>query len=254
MRQMACGLDAFPPLHRAQGLRDTNIQRYATPSKEGIYMGGLIGNSWVVSLTSILITFAVTPGLQRAVDWMRSRRGALTGIYLALSQSGGPAMLRVETIRCHQIGYRLKGRIITRLDLALDSEREGKAVTLPTGQYKFSGTMHDRQVLLNYWSSSKASQNGGTMTMMLDPNGVAFHGIWCGTATNGEVISGPCMWIKGPTKTMRAMSNNQLARMADSILRSIENPWRKLDVSSVHTSKLRYLADVMDLMDAGADE
>ena len=203
-------------------------------------MNGLLENTWVVSLASIIITFAVTPVLQRSSEWVRSRRGALTGTYLALSESGNPASLRAEIIKCRNIGEHLAGTITARADFTLSRKGDIEAVVSASGRYSFTGRMLARQILLNYWSPAKASQNGGTMTMTLDANATAFRGIWCGTATNGGVTSGRCMWIKNSDMATPVMGIEQLTEMTNSVLRSIANPWHEVGSSSMRMQKLQY--------------
>ena len=85
-------------------------------------MNDFVNNAWFISLTSILITFIATPWLYQASDWIRSRRGALTGAYLALSDNGDSSSLNAELIHCRHIGQKLKGNISGKALLRLDAD------------------------------------------------------------------------------------------------------------------------------------
>jgi len=206
-------------------------------------MYSFVNNGWVISLTSILITFAVTPWLLKTVDWIRSRHGPLTGTYLELSQDGVRSTLLAELIECRHIGQDLKGKIKTRARVSL---AVGGIVinSFPEeGTYNFAGRMQARQLLLSYLSDSNASQNGGTMTMTLDTSGWVLRGIWCGTASDGSVISGSCMWVRDSDGTLKNMKVNQLGKYVESILQSYDNLWlktgqraAKTELSSIHRS------------------
>jgi len=111
--------------------------------------------------------------------------------------------------------------------------------------FEFVGRMPNRQALINYWGEEKAAQNGGTITMGLDANGRIFKGIWCGTATNEQVISGQCIWIKISNTT--SLNTDQVRLMVDGVLDSIPNPWR--EHPSIYAQKLRYMLRARDSMD-----
>ena len=134
----------------------------------------LVNNAWFISLTSIVITFIVTPWLYQASDWIRSRRGVLTGTYLALSDNGGSSSLNAELIQCRHIGQKLKGSISGKALIGLDAGGRFTSTTPVESEFKFVGRMQSRQALINYWGSEKAAQNGGTLTMGLDANGSIF--------------------------------------------------------------------------------
>lgn len=191
-------------------------------------MNNFINNNWVISLVSILIAFAVTPLLQRISDWIRSRRGDLTGTYLALTQTYDKYHLLAEVVHCRHIGDLLKGTITARAEFSLDHNGEIEPpVVTTTGTYNFVGRVRDRQILLNYWSTAKASQNAGTMTMILDSNGLVFRGLWCGTATDEQVSSNSCLWIRDTSNSIKGAEAIPLAQFTDDQLDAFVNPWRK---------------------------
>jgi len=210
-------------------------------------MHDLINNAWFISIASILITLAVTPALQGVSDWVRSRRGGLTGTYLALSQTGGPESLLAEIVQCQHVGDALKGTITARAEFALGSDGTVKNSTSTAGEYEFAGRLRSRQLQLSYWSPAKASQNGGTMTMVLDASGTIFRGVWSGTAEDEGIITGPCMWIKGYSGG-RNMDIGRLAQMTESALHSIANPWHEIDLSSMRLAKLRFMTQALDAL------
>ena len=191
-------------------------------------MNGFIDNGWVISLISILIAFAVTPSLQKAGEWIQARRGALTGTYLALSQDTGPSDLVAEIIECHHIGPKLKGRILTWAAVSLETTGTSVGIddSVRGATYSFDGRLQARQALLSYWDDAKASQFGGTLTIGLDTSGRVFQGIWSGTASDGKIIFGPCVWIKNTSSAVRDMNSDQLAKYIQAVLGDIENPWK----------------------------
>jgi hypothetical protein len=172
----------------------------------------------------------------------------LTGTYLSLSQSGSPRVLAAEVIRLRHVGERLKGSIMARAEFTLGESGDIENSTQAVATYRYTGRMRARQVLISYWSTTKPSQNGGTMTMALGVDGMTFHGIWCGTATNGQVTSGPCMWIKNARNNLEGTSVENLAETTQVLLRSIENPWREIDWPSIRMSKLLFLDQAMDAL------
>lgn len=101
-------------------------------------MESLIYNGWVISVVSILITFAVTPLLQRASDWVRSRRGPLTAKYLAISESGDSSTLRAEMVQLRHVGEEVKGVIVARAELILHKSGEISVAREVPGLYEFS--------------------------------------------------------------------------------------------------------------------
>jgi hypothetical protein len=207
----------------------------------------VINNGWLVSLASIVITVAVTPTLQRASDWVRSRRGALTGTYLALSQVGSPESLIAEIIRCRHVGDRLKGTIQARAEYEI-SRAEIVSLAEVKGTYRFTGRVRSRQVLLNYWSPDRASQNGGTMTMAIEADGLTFLGIWCGTATTGQVTSGQCTWIKC-TDTTANLPPDQLIKLTGRLHEgSRGSRLNRAGSDLLRLGKLRYMASVEDAL------
>jgi hypothetical protein len=208
-------------------------------------MNDFLNNAWFISLTSILITFIATPWLYQASDWIRSRRGALTGTYLALSDNGDPSSLNAELIHCRHIGQKLKGSISGRALIRLDTDGGIISIRPIESTWEFVGRMPARQALINYWSEERTAQNGGTITMGLDANGRIFRGIWCGTATNEQVISGQCMWIR--IANTISLNTDQVRLTVDGVLDSIANPWR--DHPSVYAQKLRYILHARDSTD-----
>jgi hypothetical protein len=190
-------------------------------------MSNFINNGWLISLASIVITVIVTPWFYKLSDWAKARHGFLTGTYLALSESGGPRTLVAELIRCKHIGEKLKGDIIALEQITFDHEGTVTCRVRAAATYDFTGRMHARQGLINYWSTNKASQNGGTMTMNLDASGGVFQGIWCGTGTNGDVVSGPCMWITESGDRNRRFATPELSEKIEYTLQVIPNPWIK---------------------------
>jgi hypothetical protein len=203
------------------------------PEDEG--MNNFINNGWVISLVSIFVAFAVTPLLQQISEWIRSRHGALTGTYLAFTQLYNKSNLLAEVVHCRHIGQRLKGNITARAKFSLDREGEIETWASAEATYGFVGRIHDRQALISYWGTSKASQNGGTMTMVLDANGLVFRGLWCGMATDERVMSSPCMWIKDTNNRIKDASENKhypeallLGRLVEDELDSTANPWHKI--------------------------
>jgi hypothetical protein len=198
-------------------------------------MYSFVSNGWVISLTSILITFAVTPWLLKTGDWIRSRHGPLTGTYLELSQDGVRSTLLAELIECRHVGQDLKGKIKTRARVSLAVGGIVVNSAPEEGTYSFAGRMLARQLLLSYLSDSNASQNGGTMTMTLDASGWVLRGIWCGTASDGRVISGSCMWVRDSDGTLKNMEVNQLGKYVESTLQSYENPWLRTGQRTVKT-------------------
>lgn len=202
-------------------------------------MTSFINNNWIVSLVSILVAFAATPLLQRVSEWIRSRRGNLTGTYLALTQTYDKYHLLAEVVECRHIGDLLKGTISVRAEFSLNRNGEIEPSVVPAAlTYRFVGRMRGRQVLLNYWSTAKASQNGGTMTMMLGSNGLVFRGLWCGTATDEQVRSNPCLWIRDTSNSIKDAEVIPLTQFAEGELDAFVNPWRKAQGRQPYSAKL----------------
>jgi hypothetical protein len=200
-------------------------------------MNHLINNAWVISLASIAITIVVTALWKRTSEWIQARHGDLTGTYLALSQEGGtPVRVVAEVVDCRHIGENLKGSITALAHLALGTTQAVVNYFAPhNADYSFTGRIQERQALINYWGNEKASQNGGTMTMRLDDTGRALRGIWSGAASNGQIINGPCMWIKTEVD-IQGMSAAQCSQYIDYLLHTTENPWN-IDLSREYDIK-----------------
>lgn len=190
-------------------------------------MNHFINNAWVISLASIAITIVVTALWKRTSEWIQTRHGDLTGTYLALSEENAPARVVVEVVHCRHISKNLKGSITARAQLALDIAPLAvvRYWTSRKADYSFTGRIQERQALINYWGNEKASQNGGTMTMRLDANGQVLRGIWCGAASNGQIIDGPCMWIRDDSSDIKNMNVDQFSEYIERLLGSIDNPW-----------------------------
>jgi hypothetical protein len=159
------------------------------------HVPGLIDNGWFISLVSIILTFFATLGLQRLTDWIQARHGVLRGTYIAVSQVGSPRSGTAEVVRCKHVGTRLEGEIEARASFAPGREKSPD-VECAHGLYHFSGRVLERQILLTYWSTERASQFSGTMTMTMDGEGRKFKGIWCGASDSGSIVSGRSIWNK----------------------------------------------------------
>lgn len=192
-------------------------------------MDAWINNEWVVSISSIVLGVAVTPVLQRGWSWLLSRRGKLTGSYLALSQVTMQPKILVEQVRCRHIGNRLYGRILARAEFVLGADEWSEAVS-PTepASYRFDARLRERKMLLAYWSTARASANGGTLTMNLDDYGAVFRGAWSGMGADGEVLSFPCIWFRR-FDDLSKRETNELVEAAVGFLRAFPNPWRSPD-------------------------
>ena len=77
---------------------------------------------------------------------------------------------------------------------------------------------------------------------------MAFRGIWCGTAADAQVISGPCLWIKASDDAVAGLSTGHLAARAASALRLVANPWRKIDAPPIRLDKLLHHAAARDTL------
>lgn len=209
-------------------------------------MNGLITGYWAVSFFSVLAGLAVAPALWWAVERAWSRRGALTGTYIALIQPVGTPVLLAEIVRCRQAGASLKGDIAARARLTLGDYGDVGGFVPVAAAYRFAGRVHARQILVSYWNAGKTGQGGG-MTMVLDADGTAFRGTWCGAA-DGQVISGPCLWVKVAAEALADLDAGQLAARADSVLRLVANPWRKPGSPPIRLDKLLDYAAARDAL------
>lgn len=195
----------------------------------------VITNTWVVAVVSVVAALAV---LRWAGEWVLCARGALTGTYIALTQTDGTQALLTEIVRCRHIGQRVKGNIAARARLTLGGGGNVEQFVPVAATYQFAGRVRARQVVLSYWSAPRASHHGGAMTMVLDAKGMAFQGIWCGMAPDGQVMSGPCLWIKASDDAVADLDTGQLAARVESALRLIANPWRKIGAPPIRLDKL----------------
>ena len=181
-----------------------------------------IDNAWVVSLSCILVGFAVTPLLQRAGDYIRSRRGPLTGTYIAFAGSGDPQHFTVEVINCRQTGKGLSGTIIGRADLTLDNQGiHIRQFSVPI-IYKFIGRVLERQVQAIYWVPEKGSQNGGVIVLEPDANGLVFNGFWGGTgeyAWTGRtlIMDGRYIWFRDRDDIIKTMNDDDFIHYVGQI-------------------------------------
>jgi hypothetical protein len=213
---------------------------------------GWINNNWVVSLCSIVVGVAATPLLLRAWSWLVSRRGKLTGSYLSLTQVGDQPRILLEQIRCRQVGDRLYGRISARAEFSIgDKDWSEEVSSTAPASYRFDARLRERKMLLTYWSTARASANGGTMTMSLDDYGAVFRGAWCGIGAGGDVMSYPCIWFRRVDDLTR-LSTKELAEAAVGFLRAHPNPWHTPD-NPAGTQKMRYFLALAAPDDDGMD-
>lgn len=158
-------------------------------------MDAIINNGWFIAVVSVIPTFGITLCLHQLRDWLRSRRGALTGIYLSLSPPDALGSGIAEIIRCKNAGSRLEATSLLCRDFS--SGASGEIHLTSRGNFEYEGRIRESRVTLSYWDPAPASVHGGTMTMLKDVDGWTFRGSWCGTSETGRTIAhGPCRWIR----------------------------------------------------------
>ncbi len=183
----------------------------------------LYGNPWFIALATILLTYLFSPILNVLVDWISSRRGRLTGTYLALTEDHGDGLL-VERVACWQTGNRLVGRIqaVCRVRLSEGQVKEYWAVS---GRYKFSGRVAGSVLSLLYWMPQKA-QNAGSITFKSTIMGDVLDGTWSGLDESQNIGYAPCTWVRIRKRDFPKEDLLQFATAINAALILIPTRWR----------------------------
>jgi hypothetical protein len=207
--------------------------------------GGLINNNWFVSMATLAIALVVSPLIAAFGTWFRARRGPLTGTYLALSDSEEPGQMLVETVRLSQVGVRVKGQIRARAYISVDESGDLGSLEPAEGSFRFEGRVAGRQVLIAYWDSAKASQNGGNITSVIGSPGSWAAGRWVGLKNEEELTSGQCLWVCIEAKKLLSCDPGELTAGIDALLNVIPNAWRSPEQR--HVRQLAYRPSMMKL-------
>lgn len=150
-------------------------------------------SAWTIATITIVLTYLATPLLDGAVGWLRSRRGALTGTYLALTNQNG--VLVVERATCWQVGNGLRGHI----DGVLTAQPlEGQVYSysrITSAQYKFAGKRIADVVAVTYWDRSRSRAAGSVTLHARSSHDQILLGGWAGVV-RFDVARAPCMWIR----------------------------------------------------------
>jgi len=206
-------------------------------------VGTLTDNGWVVNIASGLAGAAIMWLCRHCFKWVRERVGPLSGSYLSLTQMDQEPRLLVEIIRLRHAGDELKGLIRAKAYLLLGEGGKVVDAEVADGLFRFVGRLHDRQMVLSYWSTRGASQNSGSMTMLLSPDGETLSGIWSGTDRKGHIIQGRSVWFNTHSafSALLRSSTESIADIAEQYLDIVENPWRS-SRTSANVSRAKLLA------------
>lgn len=150
-------------------------------------------NPWLIACASIILTYLATPLLDGIFGWLRSRKGALTGTYLALTNQRGT--LVVELARCWQVGSNVRGRIDGVLAARPTDGRINDYERTTKARYKFSGKRIGDVVALSYWDSSRSRSVGTISLRALPPDDQILMGGWVG-AVGVSMSRAKCTWIR----------------------------------------------------------
>lgn len=180
-------------------------------------------NPWFIALVTIPLTYLFAPVLNVLLDWLRSRRGRLTGTYLALTKDRKGELL-AELVNCWQVGNRLRGRIRAVCRAAM-SEGQVAEPSRESGRYKFQGRTSGPLVSLLYWER-KRSQNGGTITFTSAISGEFYDGVWSGVGTSERIIYGPCTWIRVRRRDFPKDDLNTFVKSLNAAMAVTPNRWR----------------------------
>ncbi len=160
----------------------------------------ILYDSWFVSIVSIFIGLAIEPIVRGAINYVRSRFGAFTGVYLALTGQPDETIL-VECVHAKHVGRRFYGRItglaFVRLDRVGRKNMSYKAavVAKSTARYRFDGSISERVFVVSYHTTITAVRNSGAITLNANDLGSTLTGMW-GGFDNGIVKSASCIWHK----------------------------------------------------------
>jgi hypothetical protein len=150
-------------------------------------------SAWTIAAATIVLTYLATPVLDAVVGWLRSRRGKLTGTYVALTNQGG--VLVVERVTCRQVGDALDARIDGVLTA---TPTDGQVTTfepISGTRYRLSGKRVGDVVVMAYWAEPKSTEAGTITLRVLPSREQILLGAWAG-ALEFEVVHAPCMWVR----------------------------------------------------------
>lgn len=172
---------------------------------------------WFVASVAIIVTYLATPVLDVLFGWIRSRRGKLTGTYLALTRQED--QLVAERVRCWHIGQRLRGRI---QGVALIRPEGGRVRSYEPiqGTYTFVGRRIGRVLLLQYWDRSGTDQAGTIALNVQPPREQLFLGTWAGMTSEG-LTSASCLWVRVQRRDFPVRDANQFVNGVDAALEAV---------------------------------
>lgn len=148
---------------------------------------------WTIAAVTIVLTYLATPLLDWGVSWLRSRRGPLTGTYLALTNQDGA--LVVERATCWQVGNSLRGRIDAVLTAQPVNGQVHDHHRIQGAHYRFEGKRISDVVVVTYWDSSQSRAAGTISLRALPSRDQILLGGWVG-AVGFDVVRARCMWIR----------------------------------------------------------
>lgn len=180
-------------------------------------------NAWFIAVATILLTYLSSPILNVLVDWISSRRGTMTGTYLALTDDSRDGLL-AERIACWQTGNRLTGRIhgVCRVRLSEGKVEQSWPVE---SSYKFSGRIAGSVLYLIYWEPRKAV-NGGSITFKSTVMGDVLDGTWSGLDESQNISHAPCTWIRADKRNLPGGDLHEFSETINAALTIIPNRWQ----------------------------
>jgi len=155
----------------------------------------LLSNQWVVAVVATLAGAALLPTIGAFVGFLRSRLGAFSGRYLCLSWNPDGTVVDVEEVRCSHRGANITGNI--HGVVALEKDPKSTKYVLwgqNSREYRFSGNVHERMLVLSYRSRLRGTHSVGAMALNPDSAGQIFFGEWVGLIDK-TVRSGKCLWV-----------------------------------------------------------
>ena len=151
---------------------------------------------WIIALASFIATVFITPLFLILLRILKSAFGVFSGQYLALTGDfrNGPILL--EDVKCRHVDGQVAGKIRGVATLEIDrSEGPIKESQCNRGNYRFSGFVDQRLLLVSYRSAIRGAHSSGSLALKADSSGNIFSGTWAGQVEE-NIETAPCLWIK----------------------------------------------------------
>lgn len=195
----------------------------------------MLYDPWFISLATLILTLIVQPSITSAYKYFRSRFGAFSGSYLALTKYENTDQILIEEINIKHIGDNIGGKI-SSYGVATVNEGVVTDIEKFQGDDAFEGFVDGRVIVGSYKTKSTRQNSSGSIVLKADSSGDIFSG----SSTGYEDIfvqSGECYWVHNKidflkekeeavvTKINSIITALTLYTSREKLLETINNQW-----------------------------